>query len=128
MAKLFSILFSFLIFFQTVIPTAEDLGKIAALIEHAKFHSQEYGDDFFEFIALHYGDLKKEHNSKHQEHDNLPFKHQHSIVCHQAPFIISHFFVCIENTISYQIPFKFFYKESSSLFEKHTLLQPPKAA
>jgi hypothetical protein len=49
-------------------------------MEHAQFHKQEYGDNFFVFLSKHYGVLKVEHNKNHQEeqndHEELPFQCQ----------------------------------------------------
>jgi hypothetical protein len=56
-----------------------DLVQIDELIEHASFHQQEYGDNFFVFLSKHYGELKAEHEKNHQEevpdHEQLPFQY-----------------------------------------------------
>ncbi len=80
MTKLFSIATSFLILFQSFNIPIDDLVELDELIEHAQFHAEEHGDNFFVFISKHYGELKAEHNQQHQEekeqHEQLPFQHQ----------------------------------------------------
>ena len=39
-----------------------DISQIDEFIEHAQFHSEQYGDNVFVFISKHYGELKKDHN------------------------------------------------------------------
>jgi hypothetical protein len=67
---------------------------------------------------------------KNGEHENLPFKSHQHMLCHiNASFILHP--QAIYN-ITYQEfndkPVNFFYKESSSLFEKPSVFQPPKLA
>lgn len=80
MLKLTSIAVSILILIQSFNIHFSDLIELDELIEHAQFHSAEYGDNFFVFISKHYGELKAEHNQEHQEekeqHEQLPFQHQ----------------------------------------------------
>ena len=44
-----------------------DLVQLDEFIEHAQFHSKEYGDNVFVFISKHYGELKAEHDAQHKE-------------------------------------------------------------
>ncbi|WP_299519582.1 hypothetical protein [Winogradskyella sp.] len=80
MSKLISILLSGFILIQSFQITLEDIMQIDELIEHAKFHKQEYGDNFFVFLSKHYGELKAEHSKTNQEeqsdHEQLPFQFQ----------------------------------------------------
>ena len=127
MSKVFAILFSSLILVQSLNISFEDFSKLNVLLEHAKFHQETYGDSFFEFLAEHYGENTFQYVNEHQEHEELPFKHHQD--CTHIVFdftAISHFF--IENTQQNltEIPINFFYKESSSLFEKRSVFQPPK--
>ena len=77
-SKLFSIVLSGFILLQSFQITLEDIMQIDELIEHAQFHKQEYGDNFFVFLSKHYGELKAEHSKNHQEeqndHEQLPFQ------------------------------------------------------
>ena len=127
MSKVFAILFSSLILVQSLNISFEDFSKLNVLLEHAKFHQETYGDSFFEFLAEHYGENTFQDVNEHQEHEELPFKHHQD--CTHIVFdftAISHFF--IENTQKNftEIPINFFYKESTSLFEKRSVFQPPK--
>ncbi|UOB19117.1 hypothetical protein [Abyssalbus ytuae] len=128
MVKIVSILFSLLITIQSVLPSPEDVAKLSDLIEHARYHYETYGDNFFDFLSLHYGNMTKQHLGDHKEHDNLPFKHKHTISCQHSPFILNYCFVEIDNYCFVEIPFNFFYKDSFSTFEKIKLLHPPKQA
>lgn len=57
-----------------------DILSANELIEHAKFHNQEHGDNLLVFISKHYGELKSEHHTEHKEekddHEKLPFQEQ----------------------------------------------------
>lgn len=127
MSKVFAILFSTLILVQSSNISFEDFSKLNVLLEHAKFHQENYGDSFFEFLAEHYGEDMIKHENDHQEHEELPFKHQHDCTHIAFDFTANSGFDLDNNQHSFiQIPFNFFYKESSSLFEKPSVFQPPK--
>ena len=80
MSKLFAISLSALLLIQSFNIGTDDLLQLDELIEHAQFHKQEYGDNFFVFLSKHYGELKAEHSKNHQEeqrdHEQLPFQCQ----------------------------------------------------
>ena len=107
----------------------EDISKFSALLEHASFHKEMYGDTFFDFLAEHYGEAKDNHENNHKEHKDLPFKDSHHIFSH-----INTSFINIANTFDFnytefiEIPFNFFYKDTFSSFEKSSVFQPPKHA
>jgi len=69
-----------------------DLAQIDEFVEHAQFHSEQYGDNVIVFISKHYGELKAAHDDEHQEesedHENLPFKH-HSQVFSMTDFVLT---------------------------------------
>ena len=131
MSKLFAISLSFIILVQSAGIGANDILQIDELIEHAQFHKQEYGDSFFVFLSKHYGELKAEHNKKHQEeqkdHEQLPFQCQGHILSIVALIDFEH------NPIN-RIEFSdssesnFHYISSISTLHKKGLLQPPKRA
>lgn len=79
MSKLFSIIMSSVILLQSFGMHVDDLVQIDEFIEHAQFHSEQYGDTVFVFISKHYGELKAAHDQEHQEeredHEQLPFQH-----------------------------------------------------
>lgn len=133
MAKLVSVMISLLILVQGLNIHGSDIAELDELIEHAQFHSQEYGDNFFVFVSKHYGELKAEHNQKHQEekedHEQLPFQHQ----CHSASFSV--FVLHTMEGISLNTEFaqlhrqpNFLYLATYSSFEKDGPFQPPRVA
>ncbi|HXJ97228.1 MAG TPA: hypothetical protein VNJ50_00140 [Gelidibacter sp.] len=129
MSKLIAILYASLMLFQSLNISFEDVSKFSALFEHATFHEETYGDTFFDFLSEHYGLGSIEYGIDHSEHKDLPFKHDHKTCCHvNTSFIIQNFEFVASYTTFVQIPFVFFYKESTSLFEKSSVFQPPKFA
>jgi hypothetical protein len=128
MSKLIVITYSFLILVQSVNINIEDLSKLNALLEHAKYHKEIYGDNFITFLSEHYGTEMASHENKHSDHENLPFKGDHHVLCHiNTSFLLSPHVVY---TVNYQDftekPVNFFYKEPFSSFEKPSVFQPPK--
>lgn len=79
MTKLYTLILSFAILLQSCGLGLSDVLLVGELYEHAQFHKEQYGDDFFTFLSKHYGALKMEHNQQHQEeqedHNQLPFNH-----------------------------------------------------
>ena len=92
MKTICSILLSFTILIQSVGFSLGDVIQIDEFISHAQYHSKHYGDTVLVFISKHYGNLKAEHNTKHQEekadHEQLPFQ-QHSHVSSVSFFILN---------------------------------------
>ena len=78
MSRCIYLVLSSLILLQSLNIHLNDLVEIDALIEHYGYHNKTYGDTFLEFVSKHYGELKTEHNQKHQEeqsdHEKLPFQ------------------------------------------------------
>ena len=132
MTKLLSIAISLLILIQSFGIHVDDIVVFDDLIEHAEFHSEEYGDDFFVFISKHYGALKAEHITKHQEEneepEQLPFQHQ----CHTAS--LSVFVLNQINTYPLEIEMvvdrdsNYFYQVSYHSLAQDGLFQPPRQA
>ncbi|MCB0399336.1 MAG: hypothetical protein KDD26_06865 [Winogradskyella sp.] len=132
MSKLIAILLSGFILIQSLQISIDDIMQLDELIEHAQFHNQEYGDNFFVFLSKHYGELKAEHTEdNHQEqsdHEQLPFQcqgHHVSIVgIVQIPFRPSVDTFDI-NTASEA---NFHYLNLYASFNEKELLQPPRHA
>jgi hypothetical protein len=133
MVKFVSIAASFLILIQSFNICIRDLVDLSEFIEHAKFHSEKYGDNLFVFISKHYGELEADHSKKHQEekqdHEELPFQHQSHMT------VLSAF--VIRDLQAYQLrpaddlltpAANFFYQASYSNFEKEGHFQPPREA
>lgn len=129
MSKLFAILFSALILVQSSNIGFDDVSKLNVLLEHAKFHQETYGDSFFEFLAEHYGEDMQQHQSEHEEHEELPFKHKQDCSKIYHDFTKNTLFK-INNKLQdfSKIPLNFYYKEIFSLFEKPSVFQPPQLA
>ena len=109
-----------------------DIFLIQDLVEHAQYHSEEYGDDFLTFFEKHYGDLKSEHQTNHQEeqsqHEKLPFQHN---CCNHlvAEVIIMDYKFTLEKTlVTYQDDPHFYYKNLYFFAERASIFQPPKIA
>ncbi len=109
-----------------------DIAQFDEFIEHAKFHSEEHGDNILVFISKHYGELKAEHQKNHQEeekdHEKLPFNHSSGsnavntiaffMDSFKSDFQIPDFTATAESNFYYQVPV-------SNLHEKG-LFQPPR--
>ncbi|EAR01170.1 hypothetical protein [Maribacter sp. HTCC2170] len=130
MAKFFSISLSFLILFQSFNLDLTDLAHIDELIEHAQFHSEKYGDNFFVFISKHYGEMEKEHKAEHQEekdeHEELPFNHHccshiFTAFVHNKTQLPEHKTVPVADYTA-----NFFYIDNYNSLEKTDIFQPPK--
>lgn len=132
MIKLFSILTSCLILIQSLNIDFKDIVQLDELIEHSKFHSEAYGDNFFSFIAKHYGELKQEHSKQHQEekkeHEQLPFSHLSCVHASVASVLIQANIQLLKSEPVSTNSSNFYYEELYSLFEKTSIFQPPKLA
>jgi hypothetical protein len=128
--KLVSITLSFLTLLQSFGLHFDDIAQLDEFVEHAKFHSEQYGDNVFVFIAKHYGELKAEHEKEHQEekeeHEELPFKHH----CHIATVTV--YDVCIYSIDITTLEFlefssdNFYYQDLFSSLYSKGILQPPR--
>tara|TARA_R110001592_G_scaffold225913_1_gene481882 strand:+ start:1221 stop:1601 length:381 start_codon:yes stop_codon:yes gene_type:complete len=126
MTKFIAILLSNLILLQSLNVDVESFSKLNVLLEHAQFHQEKYGDNFFEFLSQHYGnqDLLAK-----KEHKDLPFKHTtHNCTHHITDFSLSNTLFEIKNNIVLESKPNYSYKESLSFFEKPSIFQPPKYA
>jgi hypothetical protein len=125
MSRLIAILYSVFILIQSFNINFEDISKFKILLNHVNYHAETYGDSFVDFLSEHYGNTKLQDSKDHKEHNDLPFKD-----CKLHSHIITSYTL---NTISYdigyinfiEIPIHFLYKESTSLFEKLSVFQPP---
>lgn len=132
MKILVTISLSFLVFFQSVAMDISDVFMLTDLVEHAKFHSEKYGDDFFTFIEKHYGALKSEHQESAQEenhkHDKLPFQHNNCNHLLTEVILINYNFNFEKTETYYPSKHHFFYKNLYSFLERNTIFQPPKGS
>ena len=126
-----SISLSFVLLFQGINFGLPDLIKAGELIEHARFHSQNHGDNFIAFISKHYGELKEQHEQQHQEekkdHEKLPvpgeFAFSNNWFVPNNPETFSCGIPVITTTTS-----ESFYKETYSSIGKSAIFQPPRPA
>ena len=128
--KLFSIVVSSLIMLQSFGVHYSDVVQLDELIEHAQFHSEQYGDNMFVFLSKHYGELKAEHQRDHQEekkdHEKLPFNHSVSHTC-VADVIINSYNSDLNDIeiLDFKSP-NFYYHTPSSSLHSEGILQPPR--
>lgn len=130
MFKITSIAVSLLILVQSFNVHIDDIVELDELIEHAQFHSAEYGDDFLVFISKHYGDLKAEHTEKHQEeqgqHEQLPFQHQCQTALHTAFVLNQTPAYPLEIDLVVSLDSNYFYQISYHSLAQEGLFQPPR--
>ena len=124
MHKISVVILSFSILFQSFNLDLDDFNMLPTFIDHVKCHL-EIGDNFGDFISLHYGSELNEHKDEHKEHDKLPFKHEHLEVNYQLAYTLypENDVVCFK-----EVPLKkdkFSYKEPSSNLFVTTFFQPP---
>ncbi|MCO5725583.1 hypothetical protein [Robiginitalea marina] len=78
MTRLAAILLSAFLLLQSLPMGPGDLAQLDELLEHARYHKEQFGDSFLTFLNKHYGDLKEAHERNHQEerqqHEQLPFQ------------------------------------------------------
>ncbi len=127
MKKMISILLTQLILIQSFQIGFEDFAKLENLLEHAQYHQEQYGDNFFEFLIEHYAD-EDDIIVDHEEHKDLPFKNDTNHL-NQAPTLIAFQSEVYElEKDFYQIKTgSFFYKEPVTEPSFSIILQPPKA-
>lgn len=129
MIKLVSIVTALLILGQSFNIHLDDIVEIDVLIEHAQFHAEEYGDNFFVFISKHYGELKSEHNQKHQEenedHEQLPFQHQCQTALHSAFVLNQSPDYPLEIDLVVHLDSNYFYQASYHSLFQEGVFQPP---
>ncbi|MBD0849374.1 hypothetical protein [Maribacter arenosus] len=130
MLKFFSIGLSCLVLLQSLNLDLDDLAHIDDLMEHAQFHAEKYGDNFFVFLSKHYGDLQDEHAQDHHEeqnkHEELPFNNpccSHILTV----YIVNKYQIpAIMATPLVDYSANFYYSDNYSFLEKSDIFQPPK--
>ena len=119
--------------FQSLNIDMDDVIQLDELIEHSQFHKAEYGDNFFVFVSKHYGELKAEHDQKHQEeqedHEGLPFSH-HSCSHHaNTPYLATLLTISACKTDPLVVRTnQFFYQLPAGTLFPSGIFQPPKHA
>ncbi|NNK69014.1 MAG: hypothetical protein HKO96_00950 [Flavobacteriaceae bacterium] len=130
--KIMSFLLAGLILVQSVSFSIQELAQLDELVEHARFHKAEYGDNFFVFLSKHYGDQKSQHDrdnqNERQEHDQLPFNCQHQLLSSIVFFMHNISLLNGSTDFSAEQQALFFYISPVSSFHKKGILQPPRFA
>jgi hypothetical protein len=110
----------------------DDIVQLDELIEHAQFHSDEYGDNVIVFLSKHYGELKADHQREHQEekkdHEQLPFNHSNSITSISALVIKAFNTELIQLEITDLKITNFHYQAPFSSLHSEGILQPPRTS
>lgn len=127
MYKIASILLTFTILFQSFSFDLEDINKIPTLINHISCHIEK-GDSLGDFLSMHYGGEASSHEKDNNEHQKLPFKHQHLDSHFQIVFIFNPSIFNVDKREPIFEKEIFNYKESSTIFIQSSIFQPPKAA
>lgn len=132
MKILFAISLSILVFFQSVGIGMSDFFMLNDLVEHAQFHSKEYGDDYFTFFEKHYGALKAEHLKSHKDensqHEKLPFQHNNCNHLITEVVVLGYDFSLKKSVISYTTKPHFYYQDLYFFLERTSIFQPPQTA
>lgn len=132
MKMLVSISLSLIVFFQSVGVNISDVLMVNDLVEHAKYHAEEYGDDFTAFFEKHYGSLKAEHQAsnshKDSPHEKLPFQHNNCNHLLPEVVVIAYDFMIEKAVITAEIKPDFYYQNPYSFLERASIFQPPRVA
>ena len=124
MGKIGAFILSFTILFQSFNFKIDDMYKMSTFINHITSHIDN-GDNFADFIDLHYGIKSNSHQEKHKEHKDLPFKQQHLDSLSHLLFVMHYFKSDVSQPeISFSTT-NFKYKEPSSNQFTNNFLQPP---
>lgn len=130
--KLLSIFLSVFILTQGIWMNTNELEKVEVLLEHAKYHKDQYGDSFSAFLSKHYGNLKQKHDQEQQEerhdHEQLPFQQTLQLAA-QPVFLLDSY------SANFSLPIfaeseneNYFYKQLHGSLIIKEILQPPKIA
>ena len=128
--KVPSLILSLIILFQSLNFEITDINKVSNFINDINCHIEE-GESFAEFIADHYKNNSEphEHNGnfhQHEDHGELPFKHQHVDSHIQLVFVFfpNDFETNFEEIIALKNNFD--YREPSTDLFSDSPFQPPR--
>lgn len=118
------------LFMQSINLHLNDFLRIGDLIEHANYHADELGDDWFSFFQKHYGEDSQEHIQNHhkKEHQKLP-NHDHICSTSIAAFVLTKKVnISLKVDPSPSVNTIFFYQDLYSSIRSVDIFQPPKFA
>lgn len=99
--------------------------KFKNLTEHYQFHQEEFGDDFWSFIDLHYGKHQNDHEDEHSDHEHLPANDcQH--FCHHNIYLSSNTYEIPDIILNISSEVNISYTDSFSFLSTSDIFQPPK--
>ena len=127
MNKIAAFILSFIILFQSLSIDMQDVAKIPTLVNHISCHLKS-GDNLVDFVEMHYGNLSNVHKNEHNEHKELPFKHQHLDSHFQIAFVIYFQQYPIQTIESIPDNKNFNYIEPLTSLVVNNFFQPPKIA
>ena len=127
--KCLAVFLSIFILTQGIWMNTSELEKMDALLEHAKYHKEQYGDSFASFLSKHYGQLKQKHDQEQHEdrheHEQLPF-HQVGQLAIQVVFLLKFDTPVSLSTFTEKVKGNYFYQSLYSSLLIEEILQPPK--
>lgn len=133
MRKIVALILTFILLFQGAGLGMEDVLLFGRLAEHAQYHSENYGDDFFTFFNKHYGNQRAEHaknaSGEHSDHEELPFQHHacnHSIaevILTSYEFPLKKIVLTVRSTEQH-----FYYQNLYASLDRAAIFQPPRLA
>ena len=130
MMRISSGFLALLVLFQSSFWNLDDVSRMDALIEHAKFHAEAYGDNFVVFLSKHYGELQQEHDKQHQEeqseHENLPFQTYSSVLVVADLCRLANIFALTNAVVNKNGPQHFYYQENYASLADFEIFQPPR--
>jgi hypothetical protein len=129
--RISAFILSSLILLQSVVFSSTAVVEVASFIEHYNFHKQTEDDSFIEFVSLHYGDLKNQHQNDHPEHHDHQQLPLHNFTSSTILFVAT-----IDTTYENDLEFSLYdsylnnfrYTPGSSSFNPLDLIQPPRIA
>lgn len=133
MSKLLTCILSIMLLGQSFKISFGDFLHIEDLLDHYEYHQVKFGDDVYSFLNKHYGELKQQHNIEHQEeredHEKLPFEHQHTCVHTAIAYFNSIELIPEPKSVPVdQTTASFDYRDFYSFAVASSIFQPPKNA
>ena len=129
--KMFSILLSAMVLFQSLGLHSPDVFEMDVLLKHLSLHEKDFGDDLFSFLDKHYGLQKKEHDKEGHDgdrHEPLPFQHEICKISSSTPVIIPNV-IMIEDVLLLPSEEKPHFSNSQySFLKQFDIFQPPRLA
>jgi len=128
MNKTLIFILSFTILIQSFSFQFEDVIKVPTLVKHIANHFED-GDNFSDFISMHYGSKLNTHKNTHKEHQKLPLK-QYILDSYFQVYLILYIKDLFEEpyTEDFEKRRTYTYTEPTSSLFLTNVFQPPKLA